>query len=60
MVIRVGIKFESSEEHKGLIAANALVPVNLESLQPKHVSLIKAYCGKILKKGECLDVEIEK
>ena len=43
VVLELNTRSEILEEHKGLIAANALVPTNLESLQQEQVSHLKSY-----------------
>ena len=51
-------RFDSSK-HAGLIAANGLVPKNLESLQRQSTEDILSYYGKSLKNEERLNLEVE-
>ncbi|XP_041374848.1 zinc finger MYM-type protein 1-like [Gigantopelta aegis] len=49
-----------SDQHSNLVAAEALIPVNLEHLTPTCMAKINEYYSKFLKRGEYLQVEVEK
>lgn len=58
VLLELDTRFEQKEP--GLIAADVLVPSNLDTLEPHHVSDIQSYYGKFLQKDEDLEMEIEK
>ena len=49
-----------SDQHSGLIFAQALVPCNLDQLTSTCINSIKGYYSKFLEREENLDIEVDK
>ena len=49
-----------SDQHSGLISAQALVPCNLDQLISTCINSIKGYYSKFTEREENLDVEVDK